>query len=720
MNSSFRNNRKRNKFIYNLKYKLKKKNKELLNEALQSNISNIEVFNNNCPRGPISENENVLNSSDPYEYDSDSDLTGSDISDSENVSLCELIKNNVCDESTKLSKTSISQNDSHNYDFINSIEPYANSEINSYVNDFLQKWSIEYNINKNSLSELLKFLKPFFPDLPSDYRTLLKTPRNLKKISVYPGEYVHIGVANNLIKILMEESLTVKILKQTLYLDLNVDGLPVFSDNTEHSFWLILGRVVNIGVNKVFVIGIYHGGKKPNNFSQFLQPFVNEMKDLTKKFLYNSQSIIIKIRAIICDAPARASVCGVKHYNAIAGCPKCTIRGKFANEYHRMCFINSNATLRSDYSFSKRIDADFHVSNSPLEDLGIGMVSQVGLDYLHIVLLGVMKKLLKIWFGKKPLFPNHVKSTISNKMLYLNQFLPSNFQRQIRSLDHFAVYKGSELRNFLLFYGAFVLKNSLPLYLVKHYNHFLKLHVAIKILCCPDCCITYNKLANMLLVDFVAEYAVIYGSNMVNHNVHMLIHLANEVLYFKGPLDSFSSFSFESYMHPFKKLLAAHKHPLIEFANRLFEMNSLTNIDVRTPNTLQVELKKPVNESESENIYTELLYHGYILNNCERNKYVLTDEKKIYEIINFRKEDQEIFVIGKQYMIKTDFYSHPISSSKLNVFQCQNMTSNVERIKVSQLERKLFAMVEKESPSIKIFFPLTRFYNSTRINEEHV
>lgn len=60
---------------------------------------------------------------------------------------------------------------------------------------FLRNWTHSNNIAKTALSELLKFLRVrAFPNLPADYRTLLKTPTQRQTTVVSPGKYCHIGL----------------------------------------------------------------------------------------------------------------------------------------------------------------------------------------------------------------------------------------------------------------------------------------------------------------------------------------------------------------------------------------------------------------------------------------------------------------------------------------------------------------------------------------------
>lgn len=74
---------------------------------------------------------------------------------------------------------------------------------------------------------------------------------------------------------------------------------------------------------------------------------------------------------------------GVKGHNAYFACTKCVTEGDFINN---SCSLRTNSVFRNgqydDYS---------------LTELYINIVDQVPLDYMHLVCLGVMKRLLVFW-----------------------------------------------------------------------------------------------------------------------------------------------------------------------------------------------------------------------------------------------------------------------------------------------------------------------------------
>jgi len=95
---------------------------------------------------------------------------------------------------------------------------------------------------------------------------------------------------------------------------------------------------------------VYHGYNKPTTSNNFLQHFVKEFEQLnTVGFTYENNVYYVKIKAIICDSPARSFVTCTKGHNDYFGCSKCIVEGDYENR--RMLFLDHNS-LRTDELFS--------------------------------------------------------------------------------------------------------------------------------------------------------------------------------------------------------------------------------------------------------------------------------------------------------------------------------------------------------------------------------
>lgn len=218
-------------------------------------------------------------------------------------------------------------------------------------------------------------------------------------------------------------------------------------------------------------------------------------------------------------------------------------------------------------------DEDHHKGESPLTDINIGMVSQIPIDYMHLVCLGVVKHLLLLWI-KGPL-PCRLSARsvqqISSNLLSLKNCVPSDFARQPRSLSEIDRWKATEMRQFLLYTGPLVLIG------VVHpnvYENFLLLSVGLHILLNNTLSRMYNQYAHDVLIGFVTHFCQIYGEESAVYNVHGLVHLSEESKNY-GSLDNISSFPFENFLYKLKRLVRKPSFILPQVIRRLSEQTNI-------------------------------------------------------------------------------------------------------------------------------------------------
>lgn len=228
----------------------------------------------------------------------------------------------------------------------------------------------------------------------------------------------------------------------------------------------------------------------------------------------------------MCDAPARSFITCTKGHTGYFACSKCVQKGDFVQ--NRVIYTETHNALRTNDTLKKRAHIEHHTGDSILENLSIGMVSQIPLDYMHLVCLGIMKRLLQIWLkGNKNvrLSIDNVHK-ISSHLISMKPYIPIEFARKPRGLYDVDKWKATEFRQFLLYTGIVIMKLILSPML---YNHFLCLSVAIRILINPYLCVKFNTYANSLLLWFVSHYGEFYDEKYFSYNVHNILHLANDV-----------------------------------------------------------------------------------------------------------------------------------------------------------------------------------------------
>lgn len=267
------------------------------------------------------------------------------------------------------------------------------------------------------------------------------------------------------------------------------------------------------------------------------------------------------MRSFIADAPARAFI--LNHYSHVSRqpCSKCKVSGVYTNG--RIVFSEINHALRTDKEYIRCLDKDHHKDGkSPLSLLPMDMVSQVPFEYMHLVCLGVVKKLMSAWIhGKYSLLsklPARSISIICERLNNLRIYCPSDFARRLRSLAVFLKYKATKCRQFLLYTGSVIMYDILDEQL---YKHFLFLHAAIRVLVSKSPSRQHLRFAELALQKFVLHCEILYGPTFHTYNVQGLLHLIDDVKRF-GSLDLFSAFCYENNMAIFRKYCRKPNQPL--------------------------------------------------------------------------------------------------------------------------------------------------------------
>jgi len=450
----------------------------------------------------------------------------------------------------------------------------------------LRQWSIKHNITHSALKDLLKVISQTFPDanLPKDPRTLLRTPRSISnKVSyIAGGEFFHFGILGHLTRIVsyglkdfkLPNILLKKNLPNLLTLKIGIDGVPI-SRSSKKQFWPILGSLDQGKRSEVFLISLFYGDTKPKVVEEFLNPFVSEMSDIEANgILVNEKQYNVRIRVLVADTPARAYLKCVKGHSGYYSCEKCQRKGKRTTA---LIFpIRAAAQNRTDSDFNSLLyvgsskSKSHQMSLSPLCALDVGMVTQVPLDYMHLCCLGIMKRMLMLWYeGRVPhRIGGRNVEIVSERLRSFSKFIPSEFSRKCRGLDDLHFWKATEFRTFILYVGPLALKNVLS---KEKYEHFMLFHTAMYIfLSSAADSSEWVDFGEQLLHKFVNDAAMLYYEDILVYNMHSLLHLHMDVRNF-GPLDKISAFQFENYMQVIKRRLRTNHSHLAQTVNRFKE-----------------------------------------------------------------------------------------------------------------------------------------------------
>ncbi|XP_075534449.1 uncharacterized protein LOC142568328 isoform X1 [Dermacentor variabilis] len=552
----------------------------------------------------------------------------------------------------------------------------------------LQVWCIERDVPHVTITHLLQVMHSHacFSGLPKSARALLSTPRLAYGVKpMGSGQYCHFGLTEGL----QEALKNVLPVPDPLILHVNVDGLPL-TKSTRDQFWPILCRAANCESSKPFPIGIYYGQSKALQPNTFLQQFVFDLKiALHHGVTVGSQLIHVELGAIICDAPAKAYILGIKGHSGYFSCPKCTTEGN--HKHGRMCFPELDAPLRTDASFRNVDQEDHHIMDTILKDLPIDLIRQVPLDYMHLTCLGVVRKLLLLWIkGEKTYrIGKRSRESVSGASTEIRHYVPSEMSRKPRSLSDIDRWKASEFRLLMLYTGPVVLKSRIPDNLA---DNFMVLHVAMSILCSPLSCTRNLEYAERLLVHFVKVFIEIYGEHAVSLNVHCLVHVVDDVRV-HGPLHGYSAFPFENYMPRLKKYVRKPEKPLQQLYNRIMEERALGSMSSRPETCIALD-SGSVCFTEKEKLLMRHdngplplgcvgpQYKGFLFSQDatikvnKRDCTCMLNDGSIVKVENFAvcAVSHMPVLVGRKYQKLEDLYTYPCKSSLINIFLASNLS----------------------------------------------
>lgn len=326
-----------------------------------------------------------------------------------------------------------------------------------------------------------------------------------------------------------------------------------------------------------------------------------------------------------------------------------------------------------------------------IEDIIVG-------DRLHLIDLGVMKRLLLGWRDGTLGYETKLSTqqTVEISQMLNGIHLPSEIHRKLRGLDHLSFWKGSEFSSFLHYASIVVLKEFLP---TDNYQHFLLLFCSVTMLSTNHYKSNWH-VARKMLDKFVLQYMELYGEQFLTSNVHNLQHIVDEVERF-GPLSTISAYPFENALQRIKHLLRSGWKSLEQAVNRLSEINSeeyYTTQKARTrlPNYPCVKTcgsKKVIHVKED-----------FFLSDSDKNAWFLTNENHIVRFDQV-SESPDLKINGKVLTSKTDFFTYPIVSSFLYIYlgSKRNLCSVNSTFSCCDIKCKLVAIEYRDN---YVFIPL--------------
>jgi len=387
---------------------------------------------------------------------------------------------------------------------------------------------------------------------------------------------------------------------------------------------------------------------------------------------------------------------------------RCTAVGQWIG--NRMTYHPREETEpRTDQSLAEHRDKNYHKGDCPLLRLNINLLSQIPLEPMHLLYLGVMKRIMTQLLGTRRntcqyKFSDGLKVVIDSLSLYLSKFYPSEFARRPRAWTDFSLFKATEFRRILLYDGFILLKCEGVS--KKVYSNFLLFACAIRILSDPHLVKEFVHDADLLLNEFIVDSVRVY-KQIFKYNVHHLKHLSPECKR-HGHLESFSGFMYECFLGILKRLLHAPGRTLSQIVCRLLEQIA------HMPPTSNETERDDIQVSMSCDLPLSLRHLGQGFEKISipkkkiqltKDSFFLSTEKEVVMMSNIIKTTDSYLVAGNVFREKTNYFVWPLPSSSVGIHEVNQPSKTTQIWTVNQIFKKCIVV---PIPSVN-FRPQTYF-----------
>ena len=390
----------------------------------------------------------------------------------------------------------------------------------------------------------------------------------------------------------------------------NADGVQTFkSSKVSMCPVLVMINEFSYSIRKsnIILVALWASVTRPV-LDLLLEPFVNELEDLKVNGFECvppgfTEPITVKVHAIVApvDSVERCALKNVHQYNGEFGCGNCYHPGEeiplgdgFSRIYDSKMY--ESRTHEDHVKDALKAEKSETVVNGvkglsmPLLISDFDIIKSFPPEYMHCVLLGVVRLFLLTWFdsknNKKDFYLGKKKSIFDERMAKICP--PTEVTRTPQSISNLCRWKASELKNFLIYYSLIVLKDLIPM---KYYKHWWLLVYAITIYDQKKITREDREKAKTALNKFVHDTQKLYGKTLMKYNIHLLIHIPESVENF-GALWAWSTFPFEGYNFVLRRMLKNSQGILKQICKSYLRFQVMKNSKTFNHENCNVEGKK--------------------------------------------------------------------------------------------------------------------------------
>lgn len=548
----------------------------------------------------------------------------------------------------------------------------------------IQQWVVDSGVPHNQVDKLLKIIQArWVSNIPKCTTTLLNCNSELKikrmeSCTGSTGEFVYFGLEKKLKKIIQENLHS----SDQLELILFIDSLSPFTSSSA-TIWPVLCKVyTKQDFYQPFTVGAYAGDSKPKDATSYLLDFVLEFNKVNSGVVIGNRTFKLKVKYIICDTPARSYVKCTAGHTAFAACERCNVVGQKVDKV--TVFLDSNAENMTDSSFRAYENVSHHkgVSVLTLIQPPIDMIKQFVLDPMHLLYLGVTKRILEFLLQSnskhKVRISAGLKSELERRTRMIIQDIPEEFPRKMRHTGDYSKYKAVEYKFFTLYAAPIVLKDLVS---DKIYEHFMLLTSACRLMTYQDPVPNIER-ARSYFKQFVNEAADIYGTSFLSINVHNLVHLCDDVETTGCNFNELSAFCFESYLGSISRALRSPTHLLAQYCKRDLEKETYGTKVSSSYTELKILMQR-------KGKIKKLEYKGMILSTTHPNNTVLLQDGSIAQICEFNSEDSKTFFVKvNKFSRKESVFTSPCDSGFLNCWEVNHISSMSTVLSLQSIRQK--------------------------------
>lgn len=378
----------------------------------------------------------------------------------------------------------------------------------------------------------------------------------------------------------------------------NADGVQAFKSSKVSMCPLQVSiNELNYRLRKenVLLAGLWAATEKPV-FNLFLQSFIDELKDLHNNGFQClppnfDEPITVKVHTILApvDSVERCALQNIHQFNRRYGCSLCLNPGEhvpLGNGYTRV--YRKGKGIKRTESQHRRDAIKSETENTVVNGVkGVSLLMLLPVfniirsfppEYMHCVLLGVVKLFLSTWIDpkncRKPWYIGTKSQIFDNR---LSKILPPcEITRTPQSVSNISKWKASEFKNFLIYYSLPCLKDLLP---SVFYKHWFLLVYAINVFDSDKIDTKAYENATNAITKFVSKTEMLYGMELMKFNVHLLLHIPKSIQDF-GALWAWSAFPYESNNIVLRRMLHSSQTILQQICKSYLRLQTIKSIDI--------------------------------------------------------------------------------------------------------------------------------------------